>query len=428
MNRLGTALACGLVLCCATAYAKLSSQDIKRIKKEMSEASQGKDWNKLADLVRQLAEDDKKPTWKFLLKVAESTPPEGGAVYTALADATGKMQAKGIDAEARRALAHSRVTGVRRALLHAAADRKDYAAVVDALDDSDEDVAYAAIWTLGKARAEEGVEPLIKLMEKLDAKKTGNWLELRTALSHLLGEQLQSGAEYRSLWEALKAQGGLKAAKPFDPSSVREGGGTMTLSFFGRSIESSRVVFILDTSGSMFAKDPYELPKATVEGAPPKPLNRLERAQEQLKKVINGLSEGVRVNIIAYSSPGTSQIWKKPAKEGDKPQVHPLTKENRESACKFVDGFVTSGATATDEALRLAYTVEGARAFYLLSDGAPTAPKGNTALDPEVIYKLCREEDRGRGIKVHTMGFRGASREFMQKLASLTGGTYSDIK
>ena len=48
-------------------------------------------------------------------------------------------------------------------------------------------------------------------------------------------------------------------------------------------------------------------------------------------------------------------------------------------------------------------------------------------LKDEVIYKVVEEEDKGRHIVVHTLGFRGAPRRMMEGLAQRTGGMYSDI-
>ncbi len=38
------------------------------------------------------------------------------------------------------------------------------------------------------------------------------------------------------------------------------------------------------------------------------------------------------------------------------------------------------------------------------------------------------EIDIFRRVRIHTLGFRGANVEFMQKLADMTGGEYRDIR
>ncbi|RMG08516.1 MAG: hypothetical protein D6731_21775, partial [Planctomycetota bacterium] len=150
---------------------------------------------------------------------------------------------------------------------------------------------------------------------------------------------------------------------------------------------------------------------------------RLERAQRQLKKVIRRLPAGYKINIVAYSS--RTKLWR--AGEGDEPpQLHALTKANRDAACAFVDGFRADGVTATDAALRRAFSVDGARCFYLLSDGFATAD-GKTKIPTEDILAVIDEYGKDRRVTIHTLGFRGADVEMMKAVAEHTGGEYSDI-
>jgi hypothetical protein len=424
MNRVALTLL--LALIAVPVFAKLSSKEVKSLKRNMSKARKAEDWDDLASLMRRLAEAKNKKTWKFLLKMAESAP-KASEVHRALGDATATMsEAKGVDKEARKALKKSKVAGVRRAMLHYYADKKDWPAVIGAVGDKNEEVEYAAIWTLARNKVEAGVDPLIKRMAALDKSQDGNWIELRSALTSLLGQKHPAALDYRSLWDALKAQGGLKAAQPFKPTTGG-GGGTVTASLFGEAIESSRVVFIVDTSGSMTTKDRPPRGSAGTGGKRVPLKTRLDRAKEQLQNVIKGLHAKMRINIVNYSSSTNIKIWKD-GEKGAAPDTHPLTKANRESAAKFVAAFQPIGSTSTDLAMIKAYTIKNVRAFYLLSDGAPTMPGGAAVLDPKVIYKVVRDHDRGRGITINTMGFKGARKDIMQKLASLTGGRYTTIR
>ena len=101
--------------------------------------------------------------------------------------------------------------------------------------------------------------------------------------------------------------------------------------------------------------------------------------------------------------------------------------KNRQSAAKFVDDFQANGVTATDDALERAYDVAGARCFYLLSDGFATQD-GTTRINTEEILAVIDQYGKGRHVTVHTMGFEGADRDMMQKVAEHTGGRYSDIR
>jgi hypothetical protein len=153
------------------------------------------------------------------------------------------------------------------------------------------------------------------------------------------------------------------------------------------------------------------------------PPTRLERARKELVRVIRNLPEGIQVNIIAYS---TRVRWWRKEKGEERPTLHPLTPENKDSACAFVDGFRSSGNTATDLALKEAYSIPGVRCFYLLSDGAPTRPNGSS-LSIEEVLEVVDDYDNARHIVIHTLGFRGAHVAMMKRLAEKTAGKYSDI-
>ena len=47
---------------------------------------------------------------------------------------------------------------------------------------------------------------------------------------------------------------------------------------------------------------------------------------------------------------------------------------------------------------------------------------------PADILRQVDEKNGDRHVTIHTLGFVGADREFMQSLAQHTGGKYSDIK
>ena len=434
--QLACALALALVALASPAAAKLPSKELRELKKTLSEAVSASKWEEAAEAFKALAKDDTKATFKLMLKTAEKFPMD---LSRPLGESLTTFTDEAALAEARKEVGRCKVPLVRRALALGFAERKDYGPLIESLDDKDEDFVYTVITRLVAAKVEAAIEPMLDLAEKKEKdKSSGTWLELQEALAELLGQRCNSPVEYRSLWAALKDQGGLSAAKKLGErvqtgggDKPKEVGGTQTREFFGRSITSSRVVFILDTSGSMTEKDTprrgyggYKGPVTGTDGKPEPPKEietRLVRAQRELIKVIENLDERVRINVVAYSGLKDVRVWK----EG-RLTVHPLTPANRQSAKDFVSGFIAAGATATDKALEKAYEIDGARAFYLLSDGSPSHGNGKS-LDLEEVYKVVRSHDKGRGITIHTMGFKGAHKEFMTKLAAMTGGRYSEI-
>ncbi|MBL4847722.1 MAG: VWA domain-containing protein [Planctomycetes bacterium] len=445
--------ATALALCAfgllSPAFAKLDSKEYRKLKKKLTVSIKTDKWVEAGEAMKGLAKDDTKKTFSYLLKLAQKYPMDLAQPF---ADSVPSFtDPKALEA-ARKAAGKTKVLQIRRALMFSFAARKDYGPLIDALGDKNEDLVYSAITRLMNDRVDAGVGPMIDLAEKVEKGKSGTWIELRAALADLLGQDCNSAVEFRSLWVALKGQGGLKAAKKLGERTVTgakkkpAGGHTRERTFFGRAISSSKVVLILDCSGSMVAKDrkrgnsrpsirrgpktgggggtkAKDPQKAGDPGkvVKPKPaVSRLVRAQRALKKLIDNLDSRVQINIVAYSGVKNVRVWK------TNMGIHPLTKANRKSAKKFVDSFFSTGATATDKALEKAYQIKGARAFYLLSDGSPSHGLGQT-LAPEEVYKVVRSGDKGRGITIHTMGFVGANRTFMQKLSSMTGGRYSDI-
>jgi Mg-chelatase subunit ChlD len=453
-----------LALCLAAflspVEAKLPSKEYRKLKKELTTSIHNDRWTAAGEALKGLAKDDTKKTFTYLLKLAEKYPMDLALPFSEAVPTF--TDEKAVEA-ARKAAGKTKVLLIRRALLFSFADKKDYGPMIAGLKDKNEDLVYSLITRLTNDRVDAAMEPLLDLADKVEKGKSGTWIELRAALAQLMGQRCNSAEEYRSLWTVLKDQGGLKAAKKLGErettgagKKARDVGGSNERMFFGRSITSSKIVLILDTSGSMLQRDLVrrgygkkptrpetasggvekgggtQAPKGkngkgkdgkAGQAAPKKPKRaptRLERAQRELKKVLDQLDSRVQLNIVTFSGIKAIKVWKPGG-------VYPLTKANRESAKKFVDSFKASGATATDKALESAYAIKGARAFYLLSDGSPSHGMGAN-LPPEEVYKVVRKCDRGRGITIHTMGFVGANKKFMQQLSTMTGGRYSDIK
>jgi hypothetical protein len=204
-------------------------------------------------------------------------------------------------------------------------------------------------------------------------------------------------------------------------------------------MECTRVVFVLDVSGSMLAVDADQQldpdlvgtqVRGGTQGKPGEPaggatqLTRLDRAKLELERMLQSLPDAVKINIVAYST--YVQIWREG--EGNKaPQLHAMNAGNKRSAIEFVKGFKADGVTVTDDALRRAYDVEGARCFYLLSDGAATHD-GTTFLTAGEMVSVVEELGQGRSVTIHTLGFTGADKSMMQAVADKTGGRYTDIR
>jgi len=426
--------AAALTLCLAgPSRADLSREELRDLQQEVTEAVKSEYWNRVADLFEELGAANDSKVLKWMIKVVERKVPEYTEVPRSLRFAAAGMDWDEVEREVKREATRSSSAEVRRNLLVLVANHEDWDTVIEALEDDDEEVAALAAWRLIEARVESAVEPMISEMEDLDDSRDHIWDVYRNGLGRLLGKRLNSGAEYRSYWTLLQDRGGLAAVEPSDePEEASPGGSSVRL--FGREIACTRVVFVLDVSGSMETIDPNQADPLAgssrtrgggdSEQPVPRGKTRLERAQIALKEVIDRLPSSYEINIVAYSS--RVKIWR--AGEGDAPPLlHELTDRTREDAGAFVDDFRANGVTVTDDAIRRAYDVAGARCFYLLSDGFATHD-GQTPVPTSEILATIDEFGGDRHVAIHTMGFEGADRAMMRAVAEHTGGRYSDIE
>lgn len=449
VNRFGLALALTLCFAWSALAAPLSKKEIKKLKAELGQHISAGDWDGVGEKIKALGAADDPKIWKVMVKVVEKSPPEE-QLELALADAASKMTgSKSLKAIEKTAL-KSRQSRIRRVLVSSLARLKNWKGLIGALKDKDEQTAAMAAWALIDNKVEEGVKPMIDLLGKLEGKREGIWDVLHKGLGRMLGQKCNSAIEYLSRWEHVQSTGGLAAVKqPEKGHGGGESGGTMVrVKLFGSEIDCTRVVFILDVSGSMKQVDPDQQSYDDDDGGTtktrkkkandvggsqggegevdPNLKTRLERAQRQLVKVIKALPANFKINIVAYSS--RVKIWPLSAKDTTgTPQLLPLTASNRKAAIEFVNSFKAHGVTATDTALRRAYEIEGARCFYLLSDGRATHDGSGTDVPTETILEVL-EEFKAKHVTVHTLGFKGADVEMMKAVAEKGTGTYTDIK
>lgn len=413
------------------AFKGLQARSVKAVKEE--------NWTEVATVISELSSDNSRKAVKWIIKLLEKSKGSS-EVFSAAERGFDGMSDKGALKEMRSEIRKSKDWHTRAMLINVARKRgkpDDHEALIKAITDKNAIVATNAIRALCGARVESAVEPMIEAMEKLDSNREPPWAELRLSLGELFAKELEAGADYRSWWTVLKGKGGLKAVSESDREAFRRdaaaakraerGGMSSAVKLFGSEIVCSRIVFILDVSGSMRTIDPDDgrvsEPQGSVAKGPPDPNKpdprlRIERAKRELIRVIKALPASTHVNIMAYST--SVSLWKV---EG----LHKLTAKNKTDAVEFISKFQAKGVTATDAALRSAFKISGARCFYLLSDGKPSMGEG-ADIPPQSIHDLVEAENKVLKIRIFTLGFRGADTAFMRELAKQTGGKYSDIR
>jgi HEAT repeat protein len=198
-----------------------------------------------------------------------------------------------------------------------------------------------------------------------------------------------------------------KAASDLDKRRLR----TRTRSgarFFGIKLETHRVVFIIDTSGSML-----ESVNAKVGGR--RGVSRIDVAKQELSQCIKGLDSNALFNVFAFSS-GIGQ-WLKGG-------VGESGAQGREAALTWVERLGAAGATNLYDVLELAFEDKEVDTMFVLSDGEPTA---GAIIDPHRIRKEVAVWNEHRHVKIHTIAI-GGNLEILEWLATDSGGNHIRIR
>jgi hypothetical protein len=289
-------------------------------------------------------------------------------------------------------------------------DPKALAALHGALKDPSKPVVLGAIQWIRNLKREESVEPLIDALAARDGRPLDRiYFDLRKALEEITGHDLETGADWRPFWEAKKK--GLSA-----PAKSKE---TRTIayraSFFSVAVDSDRVLFVIDVSGSMTEKD-WPLAASSQEdgaqgatgvGKAPEPTKpekdslpssrqRIYRVKEELVRVVRGLPSHVQFGILAFSHE-LKYNWPSRA-------LKPATDEAKKAAVSWVQALRAEGATRTDLALREAFETPEVDTIIVLTDGAPKNEKDRPLpIDP--ILAEAKTANRFLKARIHTVSF-----------------------
>jgi Mg-chelatase subunit ChlD len=234
---------------------------------------------------------------------------------------------------------------------------------------------------------------------------------------------------WRALWENDKDK--IAARKPADkPHQVT------TAAFAGIPVTGTRVVFVLDLSGSM----EWPMEEVGADGKTQR-LVRLDYAKRELHRAADALPDNAWFNLVTFNGSDRAEKWNK-----DLVAANPT---NRERFKKFVDRLRPLGGTnlwsGLEEAMRIKGPVHGSQhqstvdEIFVLSDGAPTVGE---VTDPVEILRLVEECNRFAKARIHTVfissatpaemrqterGLSLAPKELMKRLAEQNGGRFRDV-
>jgi hypothetical protein len=265
------------------------------------------------------------------------------------------------------------------------------------------DVAFrrAVEQALVQVRSKDAVTTLIKL---LDSVKGEVRIDIVRYLTDLSGQQLGiESAPWNVWWD------GVKAKFEFPPEQKQQLGGGVAAaarkvavagpSYYGLPLSGAKIIFVIDTSGSM-------------NGA------RIVAAKRELVKAVEELPEQVQFNVIAFNS--RAYPW-----QG---KLIPATQENKQNAMYFIAAQVLGNGTASYDALEAALQFEG-EAIYFLTDGAPF---GGRITNPTMIVRNISEANRSRRMTSNSIGIGVGAQgnpfdSFLANLAQQNFGQYERV-
>jgi hypothetical protein len=185
-------------------------------------------------------------------------------------------------------------------------------------------------------------------------------------------------------------------------------------------MDSDRVLFVIDVSGSMTVRDPVtdpaeeedaskdrgktvivkkDKPKAAPKSKEPPPSReRMFRVKTELVRLIAGLQPSTQFGILCFSHE-IHYVW------GDARSLRPATPESKAAATAWVKALKADGATRTDKALEEALAIPEVDTVFLLTDGAPKDEK-DQRMPIEPILARAKQMNRFLRARIHTISFQ----------------------
>ena len=254
-------------------------------------------------------------------------------------------------------------------------------------------VRHAAAVALGKLRQRQAIPPMIKALAGEEHKR------VRAALAESLflttGQNFYDFADTWARWwnqhgAAFKVPEKIPVRKKTDAGTVA--------SFYGLPLDSDRIVFVVDQSGSMSATDPMS------------GKTRLHTAVSETASAVGRLKPKDRVNVIFFET--TIHSWR--------PKLTPLSGASREALKKYLESRRPTGGTNLYDGLELALKHRDVDTIFLLSDGAPGSGKFTATAD---ILREVGRLNQTRRIAIHCVSV-GTESDLLKKLAAANGGRY----
>ena len=433
--------------------ANLYGQDAKQLQKKLNAAIQAQDWTTVCSVTKEIGALNNKKAVKYIITIALNLERKDvyDASKEALEDVTDEEAIAYMCEQARK----NKKWQVRCLLVEVIGDKDSdtvFQTLKECLKDKNDTVLREAVLALkGKGKI-EAVDPLIELLGRIEKGKGLVWVEIRKALHELTGGYDYSTAEkWKEFWQVRKEElkAGVKdpeTAKPVgkEPRTWIEEEKKKAPKFFGQEVMSKKIMFVIDRSGSMQARDPAMKKSEGGQLTPvdpnykpgpedpwggdtslPQDRARIERIKKELAKCIAAMDPKTKFNVIYFSS--AMSVWQK--------KLVYANSGNKNAAIKWISGLGPMGATHTDDALKKAFENQEFDTMFLLSDGQPFRNGQMVPVDP--ILEWVRNANRQRKVKIFTFGFANVKTtqsvnkeemlKLLQGLAKDHNGKFTDI-
>jgi HEAT repeat protein len=343
---------------------------------------------------------------------------------------------------------------LRRASLAVLAGTKDVSHLelfLEMLSHPDWTTRAIAIGFLEKSGSKKAVGAIIEQMrnEPADTRMLG---ECRATLERLsggmnFGDKVDDWATWwknnEETFQFPKKSGAGRTSGPRPRS-----GTSVPVEYYGIEVESLRVCFILDISGSM---------TTAMKDGDAGGTQRIDAAKRELGKIIDTLPAGSLFNVISFADnveawldhvgalpsgvqgkptggvrggPTTGDARDK-EKEKDRGKGDAQRKKEAEEQKKlddalrakahgYIKGLKAEGGTNIHDALELAFEDPGIDTIFFLTDGVPTAGR---EVDPELIRAAVKRWNAVRKVKLNTIAV-GTPSPLIRQLAADNGGEY----